>query len=155
MRLRILAIGKRLPDWLEAGIGEYAKRLPKQYPLEVVTLRVPAATSATAQQSRMVEAEALLSRVSTDEVVVALDERGDQWTTRELAVKLTGWRDDSRNVALLIGGAEGLAQQVRDSAQHLWGLSRLTLPHGLARLVVAEQIYRGWTLMNNHPYHRG
>jgi len=87
-------------------------------------------------------------------VIVALDERGEQWSTRDLARRMGEWRDNSQRVALLIGGADGLAQQCRDQAGHLWGLSRLTLPHGMARLLVSEQLYRGWSLLNNHPYHR-
>ena len=86
---------------------------------------------------------------------MALDETGKQWDTRALATQLEGWHADGSRVAFLIGGAEGLAQNVRDRAQHIWGLSKLTLPHGLARVVVVEQLYRAWSLVNNHPYHRG
>jgi len=130
VKMRLCAIGRRLPGWLEEGIADYVKRLPKQ---------------ASAR---------LLAKVAGSDVVVALDERGQQWTTRDVAQRMGNWRDNGQSVALLIGGADGLAQECRDRAAHLWGLSNLTLPHGVARLLAAEQLYRGWSLLNNHPYHR-
>ena len=152
MKLRLCAIGKRLPGWLEEGIAEYAKRLPRQVAFEVVALR--ASKKPTADEARAEEAERLLAKSSDSQLIVALDERGTQWSTRQLASRLGSWRDDSLNVALLIGGADGLPQECRDRASCLWGLSNLTLPHGMARLLAVEQLYRGWSLLNNHPYHR-
>jgi len=152
VKLRLCAIGKRLPGWLEEGIAEYAKRLPRQVAFEVVALR--ASKKPTADEARAEEAERLLAKSSDSQLIVALDERGTQWSTRQLASRLGSWRDDSLNVALLIGGADGLAQECRDRAGCLWGLSNLTLPHGMARLLAVEQLYRGWSLLNNHPYHR-
>lgn len=152
MKLRLCAIGKRLPGWYEDGIAEYAKRLPKQAALEIVALR--ASKKPTPDEARAEEADRLLAKTSDSQLIVALDERGTQWSTRQLAERMGGWRDDSLNVALLIGGADGLAQECRDRAGHLWGLSNLTLPHGMARLLAVEQLYRGWSLLNNHPYHR-
>lgn len=152
MKLRLYAIGKRLPGWLEDGCAQYVKRLPKQASLEVVALR--ASTKPTADEARAEEARRLLDKAADSDVIVALDERGTQWTTKQLAQRMGGWRDDSQTIALLIGGADGLAQECRDQAAHLWGLSNLTLPHGMARLLAVEQLYRGWSLLNNHPYHR-
>ncbi len=152
MKLKLCAIGKRLPGWLEEGVAEYAKRLPRQAALEVVALR--ASKKPTADAARAEEADRLLQKANDSQLVVALDERGDQWSTKQLARQMGDWRDESLNVALLIGGADGLAQECRDRAGHLWGLSTLTLPHGLARLLAVEQIYRAWSLLNNHPYHR-
>ena len=151
--MRLLAVGKRLPDWLEQGVAEYTKRLPRQAALEIVPVKP--STGGNPDQVRAAEAERLLQAVNRDDVVVALDERGEQWTTRDLTARLGKWRDDGHNLALLIGGAEGLAPRCRERAQSVWGLSQLTLPHGVARLLVAEQIYRAWTLLTNHPYHRG
>lgn len=152
MKLRLCAIGKRLPGWLEEGIADYVKRLPRQASLEVLALK--ASKKPTADEARAEEAERLLAKVAGSDVVVALDERGQQWSTRDVAKRMGGWRDNGQTVALLIGGADGLAQECRDRAAHLWGLSNLTLPHGVARLLAAEQLYRGWSLLNNHPYHR-
>lgn len=150
--MRLCAIGKRLPGWLEEGIADYVKRLPKQASLEVLALK--ASTKPTADEARAEEAERLLAKAAGSDVVVALDERGEQWSTRDVAKRMGDWRDNGQNIALLIGGADGLAQQCRDRAAHMWGLSQLTLPHGVARLLAAEQLYRGWSLLNNHPYHR-
>ena len=150
--MRLCAIGKRLPGWLEEGIADYVKRLPKQASLEVLALK--ASKKPTADEARSEEAERLLAKIEGSDVVVALDERGQQWTTRDVAKRMGNWRDNGQSVALLIGGADGLAQECRDRAAHLWGLSNLTLPHGVARLLAAEQLYRGWSLLNNHPYHR-
>lgn len=152
MKLRLCAIGKRLPGWLEEGIADYVKRLPKQASLEVLALK--ASKKPTADAARAEEAERLLAKAMGSDVVVALDERGQQWSTRDVATRMSTWRDNGQTVTLLIGGADGLAQECRDRAAHLWGLSNLTLPHGVARLLVAEQLYRGWSLLNNHPYHR-
>lgn len=152
MKLRLCAIGKRLPSWLEEGIADYVKRLPKQASLEVLALK--ASKKPTADEARAEEAERLLAKAAGSDVVVALDERGHQWSTRDVAKRMSDWRDNGQTVALLIGGADGLAQECRDRAAHLWGLSNLTLPHGVARLLAAEQLYRGWSLLNNHPYHR-
>jgi len=152
VKLKLCAIGKRLPGWLEEGVAEYVKRLPKQAALEVVSLR--ASKKPTADAARSEEADRLLQKTTDSQLIVALDERGDQWSTKQLAARMGSWRDDSLNVALLIGGADGLAQECRNRAGLLWGLSNLTLPHGLARLLAVEQIYRAWSLLNNHPYHR-
>ena len=152
MKLRLCAIGKRLPSWFDDGIAEYAKRLPKQAALEIIALRP--SKKPTPDEARADEAERLLQKASGSQVIVALDERGEQWSTKQLAQRMGNWRDDSLTVALLIGGADGLAQECRDQAAHLWGLSNLTLPHGMARLLAVEQLYRGWSLLNNHPYHR-
>lgn len=153
MKLRVLAVGRRQPQWVEEAVLEYSKRMPKRSPIELVPVR-PAGHGNQAQV-RDAEADRLLGMLGTDDLVVALDETGKQWDTRVLANELAGWHADGSRVAFLIGGAEGLAQRVRDRAQHIWGLSKLTLPHGLARVVVVEQLYRAWSLVNNHPYHRG
>lgn len=152
MKLKLCAIGKRLPGWLEDGVAEYVKRLPRQAALEVVALR--ASKKPTADAARAEEADRLLQKATDSQLIVALDERGDQWSTKQLARRMGDWRDESLNVALLVGGADGLAQECRDRAGLLWGLSNLTLPHGVARLLAVEQIYRAWSLLNNHPYHR-
>jgi len=152
VKLRLCAIGKRLPGWLEDGCAQYVKRLPKQAALEVFALR--ASNRPTADEARTEEAGRLLGKAADCDVIVALDERGSQWSTRQLAARMGSWRDDSQTVGFLIGGDDGLAQECRDQAAHLWGLSKLTLPHGMARLLAVEQLYRGWSLLNNHPYHR-
>jgi 23S rRNA (pseudouridine1915-N3)-methyltransferase len=112
------------------------------------------ATASQPEEQRQREAETILKAVPAGARLVALDERGLAWSTAELANELAAWRDEARDVALVIGGAEGLAESLRQSAARCWSLSRLTLPHQFARVLVIEQIYRAYSLLNNHPYHR-
>ncbi|MBT6275197.1 MAG: 23S rRNA (pseudouridine(1915)-N(3))-methyltransferase RlmH [Chromatiales bacterium] len=155
MRLHIVAIGARLPQWMNAGYDEYVKRMPRECRVELHAINPPK-VSRNADQ-RVVQAREsalLLEKVPVGALPVALDERGKAWSTRDLSTHLKGWLGGGRDVALLIGGANGLDEHIRAKAQLVWSLSSLTLPHGLARVVVAEQLYRAWTLLSGHPYHR-
>lgn len=155
MRIRLVAVGTRLPAWQQEGYLEYVRRLPRQFDLHLV--EVPAARrtkSADPAAAAAKEGDRMLAAIPDDAYVLALDERGVEHTTRELARRLGAWRDGGRDVALLIGGADGLARACLARADARWSLSRLTLPHGLARVLVAEQIYRAWTILGGHPYHR-
>lgn len=156
MRLRIVAVGTRMPDWVEQGYAEYAKRLPPEIRLELVELplghkgrtRVP-------EQAMAREGEAMLKSISDGEGVVALDVRGKPWSTEQLATQLRGWQESGRHYNLLIGGPDGLAPECLARAEQRWSLSPLTLPHPLVRIVLAEQLYRAWSINARHPYHRG
>lgn len=101
------------------------------------------------------EGEKILAAIKPKSLVIALDDQGKQWSTPELACNLQRWRESGQDVSLLIGGADGLAEECLQKAQNIWSLSKLTFPHQLVRVIVAEQIYRAWTIINNHPYHRG
>ena len=155
MRIRLLAVGTRMPNWVNEGFDVYCKRLPRH--LDLVLEEIPAGRRKNAGDIAIAtarEGEELLRRAGDADRVVALDERGRQWDTRELAERLDCWQSDCRRVALLVGGADGLANDCLERAHEAWSLSRLTLPHALVRVVVAEQIYRAWTLLQGHPYHR-
>lgn len=144
-----------MPDWVEKGFAEYSKRLPAEFALsceEVAMAR--RGKGSDVDQARQKEGEQLLSKVRAGEFLVALDVQGRQLSTAGLAEKLDAIRQDGRHLALLIGGPDGLAQDCLQKADEKWSLSALTLPHPLVRIVVAEQIYRVWTLLNGHPYHR-
>jgi 23S rRNA (pseudouridine1915-N3)-methyltransferase len=155
MRLHLLAIGQRMPDWVAAGFAEYADRMPRELPLALKALPNPARSRAMdAVTLRRVEGQALLAAVPAQALVVALDERGQAADTRAVAERLAGWQQAGRDVVLIIGGAAGLDDAVRERADWVWSLSPLTFPHMLVRVLVAEQIYRAWSLLNNHPYHR-
>lgn len=144
-----------MPHWVDQGYEAYAKRLPAECALRLFEV-------ATAKRRKGVATDRLIEREGAEmraalprgARVVALDERGALWTTRQLSGKLAGWLRGGQDVALLIGGPDGLSPGCRDSAQELWSLSPLTLPHALVRIVVAEQIYRAWSLLRGHPYHR-
>jgi 23S rRNA (pseudouridine1915-N3)-methyltransferase len=144
-----------MPEWIEAGFDEYARRIAGalRFSLEQIE---PARRSAGAAPTEAIEREGerLLAVVRDADFVVALDERGLQRSTRELADWLARRMQEGRDVALLVGGADGMSEQVLARADERWSLSRLTLPHGLVRVLVAEQLYRAYSLLRNHPYHR-
>lgn len=147
MRIRVVAVGSRMPQWVVAACTDYLKRLGRDTRISLVEI---ATRAASAKQ----EGERLLTALEEREYVVALDERGRELTTRELATWLEARRADGRDLAFVIGGADGLAPEVRARADFQLALSRLTLPHALARVLLIEQLYRAHTLLANHPYHR-
>jgi rRNA large subunit m3Psi methyltransferase RlmH len=154
VRIRLCAVGTRVPAWVGAGFEEYAKRLPRENRLELV--EVAAADrrgGAGAERWRAEEAERLRN-AATGARMVALEVTGRMLTTEQLAARMDDWRMEGGDVALLIGGADGIAPALLAEAETRWSLSPLTLPHALVRVVVAEQIYRAWTLLSGHPYHR-
>jgi len=154
MNLRLVALGHRMPAWVAAGWADYARRLPREFALELVELK-PEPRTRGKPLAQLLAAEAVrIAAACRGAVVVALDERGRPWTTRILADHLARWRDDARCVAFVVGSADGLAAAVKQSAAEVVSLSALTLPHGLVRVVVAEQIYRAASLLTGHPYHR-
>ena len=155
MRVRLLAVGTRMPDWVEAGVAEYRKRLSRDVQVEVV--EIPLARrgkNADIERARREEGQALLAAIPPGDGVIALDVLGKPWSTEQLSRNLGGWLGEGRNVNLLVGGPDGLAPEVLQRAEQRWSLSPLTLPHPLVRILVVEQIYRAWTLLHGHPYHR-
>jgi len=150
-RLRILAVGTRMPAWVQAGFAEYHKRIPRDFAVELREIPVSRREGARAVAE---EGEGLLAALGADEHVVALEVGGEPWSTGDLASRLRVWRDEGRRAAFLIGGPDGLADACRARAASQWSLSRLTLPHPLVRIVLMEQIYRAWSILGAHPYHR-
>ncbi|MCK8516244.1 23S rRNA (pseudouridine(1915)-N(3))-methyltransferase RlmH [Methylonatrum kenyense] len=155
MRLHLLAIGRKMPDWVAQGFRTYAERMPKEMPLLLRELSSgDRGKGANPARARDVEAERLLQALPQPGRVVCLDQRGRQQTTEALAERLSDWRQDGRDVAFIVGGPDGLARPCLDRADESWSLSRLTLPHMLVRVLLAEQLYRGSTILAGHPYHR-
>lgn len=152
-RLRLVAVGTRMPAWVQTGFEEYRKRMPREFALE---LREIALSRRGADTARGIEEEgaAQLAAVSSEELVVALEVDGQAWSTEELAGHMRAWREEGRRVAFLVGGPDGLSGACRERASLRWSLSRLTLPHPLVRIVVMEQLYRAWSILVAHPYHR-
>ncbi|TPE48730.1 23S rRNA (pseudouridine(1915)-N(3))-methyltransferase RlmH [Maribrevibacterium harenarium] len=155
MRIRIIAVGTKMPKWVTEGYDEYAKRLPKDFALEVVELPM-AQRSKNSDIAKAIrkEGDAMLAAIPPGDRVIALEVLGKAWSTHDLAAQTEQWRMEGHNVTLLIGGPDGLDPRCSNRADQKWSLSNLTLPHPLVRVLLAEQIYRAWTLMNNHPYHR-
>lgn len=155
MQIRLLAIGGRAEPWVADGFRQYTARLPRELRLELVEVPLERRTSGTDPLvARDRECERLLRQLRPTEYVVALDERGQAWSSTELAAQLGRWRMEQPDLAFVIGGPEGLAEAVRQRANRLWSLSRLTFPHGLVRILLAEQLYRAWTILEGHPYHK-
>ena len=156
MRIHLIAVGDRRVGWEQDGYREYARRMPPELPVELYAIQA-SKRAKRISPAHCVDDEGrrLLAAIPGGARVIALDERGSAWTTRELAGRIERWMRDGRDLALLIGGADGLAPACIDAAEHRWSLSPLTLPHGLARIVVAEQLYRASTILRGHPYHRG
>ncbi len=144
-----------MPEWVETGYQEYAKRLPGDFALRCI--EIPAGKRGkTVDVKRLIhqEGERMCAAIPAGDVVVALTERGQLWNTQQFAAKLQGWHDTGNGLSLLIGGPEGLAPQCLERAHQQWSLSPLTWPHPLVRILVAEQLYRAWSLLRHHPYHR-
>lgn len=154
MRIRVIAIGSRMPGWVREAVDDYLKRFTASLRLSIVEIEAGNRTGSSARRAIEVEGDRLLAAIRKDEYVVALDERGKEMTTKELAAWLGGHMREARDLALLIGGPDGFAPEVLARADYKWALSKLTFPHALVRVVLAEQIYRAHTILTNHPYHR-
>jgi 23S rRNA (pseudouridine1915-N3)-methyltransferase len=155
MRIRLIAVGQRLQPWVEAGCDEYVKRLPREWNFEIVALKAAVRTEVKPAAAAMrTEAKAIDGAIAAGTRRVMLDERGEQVTTAQLAGRMTRWQQDGRDIALVIGGADGLTPELRKTADETLALSQLTLPHGLARLLLIEQLYRVASVLQGHPYHR-
>lgn len=155
MRISLIAVGTKMPGWVEQGYAEYARRLPADCALQL--LEIPAGKrgkGADIARITQQEGEKMLAAVPKGARIVTLEVTGRAWTTEALATELDVWLHDGRDVALLVGGPEGLSAECVARAEQRWSLSNLTLPHPLVRIVVAEQLYRAWSILQNHPYHR-
>lgn len=154
MRLLLVAVGQRQPDWADAAYADYAKRFPPEMRLELKAIKAEARGSKSAEQLMAAEGARIEAALPRGVRRVVLDERGDRLTSVQLAARMKVWMGDGRDVALLIGGPDGLSAALKDSADESLRLSDLTLPHAFARVLLAEGLYRAWTIMTGHPYHR-
>ncbi len=154
MKLKIISVGHKMPDWVELACAEYIKRMPREATVEIVEIKPEKrAAGNNTENIQLIEARRILEAAAKD-YVIALDERGMSVTTLQLAERMKNWLGNGRDVALIIGGADGLHASVKQRADWLWSLSQLTLPHGMVRVLLTEQLYRAHSVINNHPYHR-
>jgi 23S rRNA (pseudouridine1915-N3)-methyltransferase len=155
MRIRVAAVGQRMPGWVSQGWHEYVRRMPPVLNIELTEVPL-ARRGRNPDLERAVRAEgaALLAAVPDGARVISLDRRGSAWSTTDLAGKLQDWMHAGQDVCLLVGGPDGLSPECLRRADTAWSLGPLTLPHPLVRIVLAEQLYRAWTIISNHPYHR-
>ncbi len=155
MRVTILSVGHRMPAWIRSGYEDYVRRMPPEIRVELVELKPEERGAGRSGEKAMAaEGERMLAAVSPDATLYALDERGKTVSTRQLSVMLADWMRTAAQPVFAIGGADGLAPAVRSRAAMVISLSALTLPHGLVRVVLAEQLYRAWSILAGHPYHR-
>jgi 23S rRNA (pseudouridine1915-N3)-methyltransferase len=158
VRIAVVCVSKRQPSWVSDAFTEYAKRMPREARIELIEIKPESRPDNAGSEAIAAllakEAQRIHAAIPKRSLIVALDERGKAVTTRELSGHFAGWLESGRNVAFLIGSADGLDVALRKSAALTLSLSRLTLPHGLARVVAAEQLYRAWSLLRGHPYHR-
>jgi 23S rRNA (pseudouridine1915-N3)-methyltransferase len=159
MKLILCAVGHRMPAWVSAGFDDYTRRMPREMPIELIEIRPerrPAKAASPAEIAKILAAECSRIRAAIPSGcgLVALDEQGKSFTTGQFVRLLEGWRGDRRDVAFVIGSADGLDPGLKRSAALLLSLSTLTLPHQLVRVLLAEQLYRGAAVLHNHPYHR-
>lgn len=155
MELRLIAVGQRMPRWVEEGWREFARRMPPQLTLRLQEIRPGRRGGRRSTSAALAEEGARVLGAVGNARIVALDGRGSLLSTAELAAQLQRWMQDGHDVALLVGGPDGLGPDCLRRAEYRWCISPLTLPHMLVRIIVAEQLYRAWTVLQNHPYHRG
>jgi 23S rRNA (pseudouridine1915-N3)-methyltransferase len=154
MKLLVVAVGLRVPDWAQAAWDDYAKRFPPESRLEIKTVKTEPRGSKTVPTLLAAERERIAAAIPKGARIVALDERGTPWTTMALATRLKEWQLENDVVALVIGGPDGLDPAFKQAAHERIRLSDLTLPHAMVRVLLAEQLYRAWSINANHPYHR-
>lgn len=155
MKLHLLAVGQKMPAWVEQGFQEYAQRMPAEARLELKEI-APGKRGKNADIKRIVneEGQRLQAAIPKNTRIVVLDVKGRDWSTEQLADRLGEWMQSGQDVSLLVGGPEGLSDECMALAQERWSLSSLTFPHPLVRIILAEQLYRAWSVLRHHPYHR-
>lgn len=154
MVISLIAVGKRMPTWIEQGFNEYARRMPADFKLQLIEIATKRSHASDIARTIRQEGEQMLAAIPKDSYTIALDVNGEQWDTHQLATHLQKWHDQGQSISLLVGGPEGLAESCLARANKNWSLSRLTFPHPLVRVIVAEQLYRAWSILSHHPYHR-
>lgn len=155
MKIKILAVGTKMPAWVQEGVNSYLKRLPRDVKIEFFEIPLGnRSKNADLNKAIKQETDQILAHIDSRDMVVALEVKGRNWSTEQLAEKMQSWQMSGQNICLLVGGPDGLGQPCRDRAELQWSLSALTLPHPVVRVILAEQLYRAWTITQNHPYHR-
>ncbi len=155
MKIFLIAVGTKMPSFVDMGFKEYAKRFPKDVQLELI--EIPAqkrGKNADINRITHAEGEQMIAAIPKGAMVVTMDIPGKMYNTPQLAEELSQWKMSGRDVALLVGGPEGLSDECKKLAEKSWSLSPLTLPHPIVRIVIAEALYRAWSITANHPYHR-
>jgi len=154
MKINLITIGKKMPDWINLGIHHYQKQLPINYNFTLTSLDAQNRKTNNIDKIKTLEGNMLIEAAKGSAILIAFDELGKQQTSRMIANSIESWQLNGDNVALIIGGADGLSSELKQQCHYIWGISNLTLTHSITRLLVMEQLYRAHTLLTNHPYHR-
>ena len=155
MKFYIVAVGNKMPTWVDSGFNEYAKRMPNEMSIKLINIKPEKrGVGKNTEQILIAESTRIKAALPSGCRIVVLDENGKQWSTARLADNITGWMNDGADTAFIIGGSDGLDQGIKKLANNIMALSAMTLPHGLVRVVLAEQLYRAISIIKHHPYHR-
>jgi len=155
MKIHLIAIGKKMPDWINSGYTEFSKRMPPELQINLIEI-TPSIRNKTTPIEKNIkeEGERIKSAIPTNSILIVLDEKGKNFSSIDLSRKMENWLPMGQDIALIIGGADGIDPEIKQQADEKWSLSSFTLPHALVRVVVAEQLYRAWSILKGHPYHR-
>ena len=155
MKIHLIAVGKKMPEWINAGYAEFSKRMPPELQINLIEI-TPSIRNKTTPIEKNIkeEGERIQSAVSNNSRLIVLDEKGKNFSSIELSKKMENWLPMGQDIVLVIGGADGIDPAIKKQADEKWSLSAFTLPHALVRVVVAEQLYRAWSILQGHPYHR-
>ena len=155
MKIAIVAVGNRMPSWVDEGFREYVKRMPAEAQVELIEVKPEKRSKGEPADGILaIEAKRIDAHLRKSKPVIALDERGELWETKRIAMFLQQAMANAMSPAFVIGSADGLDESIKQNAAHRIALSKMTLPHGLVRVMLAEQLYRGWSMLQGHPYHR-
>ena len=155
MRIHLIAVGKKMPEWINSGYSEFSKRMPPELQINLIEITPSVRNKATPTEKNIKEeGERIQSAIPPNSRLIVLDEKGKNFSSVELSKKMEEWFPQGQDIAIVIGGADGVDPTIKQQADESWSLSSFTLPHALVRVVVAEQLYRGWSILKGHPYHR-
>ena len=155
MKIHLIAVGKKMPEWVNAGFSEFSKRMPPELQINLIEIPPSVRNKATPIEKNIKqEGERIQSAIPANSKVFVLDEKGGNFSSIELSKKMEAWLPLGQDISLIIGGADGLDGRIKQNADETWSLSSFTLPHALVRVVIAEQLYRAWSILKGHPYHR-
>ena len=155
MKIHLIAVGKKMPEWVNAGFSEFSKRMPPELQINLIEIPLSVRNKATPIEKNIKEeGERIQSAIPDNSKLIVLDEKGKDFSSIALSKEMESWLPMGQDISIVIGGADGIDPVIKQQADEKWSLSSLTLPHALVRVVVAEQLYRAWSIMKGHPYHR-
>jgi 23S rRNA (pseudouridine1915-N3)-methyltransferase len=155
VKIHLIAVGKKMPEWINTGYAEFSKRMPPELQINLIEITPSVRNKSTPIEKNIKEeGERIQSAIPTDSKLIVLDEKGKDFSSIDLSKKMEDWLPQGQDISIIIGGADGIDDHIKKQADEKWSLSSFTLPHALVRVVIAEQLYRAWSILKGHPYHR-